>query len=115
MKYLLFIITILFATEANGQFEFLPENRLPERDTIPVVMLVSDTPFVKMTLTLLGYSVRERYNRNKESNGDWHCIDCKDYMRHSYYLNLHKDPLGKSFIVWMSVPAKEYEQQKQQQ
>ncbi|WP_324589571.1 hypothetical protein [Agriterribacter sp.] len=101
MKNLPLIIAIIFASSAWAQ------KKLPERDTVPVVILASDTPYVKMAITLKGFSVRERYNQNQESNGDWYCHNCKDYMRHSYYLDYNKQPLRKSFIIWQSVPAKQ--------
>lgn len=111
MKKLLFISFMILATACKGQ-------KLPDRDTVKVIMQVSDTVDNKNYTTsahnrnyfskanfiiwVIGYSVRERYNHNQESNGDWNCFNCEDYMRHSYYLDADKKPLSKNIIVWMS-------------
>ena len=50
-----------------------------------------------------GYSVRTKHNSNMESNGDWNCWTCKDYMLHSYYLDDNKKPISPTTIVWQSV------------
>ena len=108
-----------------------------QRDTVRVMLLMSDTSTTKATLccredtlndnrggkTIMvtqyskdsystsvywkfGYSVREKYNRNMESNGDWSCWNCKDYMMHSYYLDDKKKSISPTTIVWQSVSVK---------
>jgi len=75
--------------------------KLPETDTIKEVLLLSDSSSIPTIIK--GYSVRKKYNRNMDSNGDWNCWDCKDYMIHSYYLDDKKQPLNPSIIVWQNI------------
>lgn len=78
--------------------------KLPETDTIKEVLLLSDSSNIPTIIK--GYSVRKKYNRNMDSNGDWSCWNCKDYMLHSYYLDDKKKPISPTVIVWQSVSAK---------
>lgn len=84
----------------------VPESNLPKTDTIGVILLVNDTDDNPMSYIIKGYSVRNRHNPNEESNGGWFCYSCKDYMKHSYYLDAKKKRLSSNIIVWMSQPAK---------
>lgn len=111
MKKILFASLMICSFVCKGQ-------KLPDTDTIRVIIQVSDTVEYKNYTTsapnrnyfdkanwviwVMGYSVRKRYNHNQESNGDWQCFNCEDYMRHSYYLDADRKPLSKNIVVWMS-------------
>lgn len=84
----------------------VPKSNLPKVDTIGAILLVNDTEGNPMSYIIKGYSVRNRHNPNEESNGDWLCYSCKDYMKHSYYLDAKKRKLSSNIIVWMSQEVK---------
>lgn len=115
--------TLTFSTSIGKGYAPLFIAEEEELDTVPVIMLCSDTVLDRATSTMgffyeldkakndgripfwmKGYSVREKHNTAEGvvdlgfSINTHYC----DYWQHLYFLDEYKHPLSKRILVWQS-------------
>lgn len=105
------VLSLLVFVNAKAQV------KLPERDTVKVMLLVTDTgSFNRNAYYMFAYSVRERHNTSEGvfDAGMSYCmdehgqrIDCySDYMKHLYFIDDLYQPLHAFLIIWDSKQRK---------
>lgn len=117
-KRILIVIAILFLLIAGmlckAQPHILPkiDTINKQYDTIPVVMLISDTSYLGFNNTRyydvinwhFGYEVYKRQCIEPYIMQDYEPSNCLiDVWKHYKYLNFEKQDIDKNILIWMSV------------